>query len=624
MAKTSKTKAQKIRDMIFHILITLLIFIVAFLILVEHWAFTTWSNLKMEEIVYQLTNPIEGTAGDIMNSFYLEALLPAIIIAVAAGILFFWFLPKKVSVRKIHLNLIISLASLGLIIATVTVGFRTLDIGTWLKDRNSSSDFIEENYADPAKVSVTFPETKRNLIYIFLESMEMTYSDKKDGGAFKDNYIPELTQLAKNNEDFSGNSNQLNGGIAVNNTTWTIAAMFGQTSGLPLKLDVDSNSYKFQHFFPNMTALGDILQKQGYQQTLLVGSDVKFASRNVYFTDHGHYNLEDYYSMMAQGRIPQGYKVWWGFEDQKLFQFAKEDLTKIGNSGQPFNYTMLTVDTHFPDGYVCDLCRNDFGDNQYANVIACSSRQVTDFVAWAQQQSWYPNTTIVISGDHPTMDGDFCKDVPSSYQRKVYTCYINAAATPADPNRTRTYSTLDDFPTTIAALGAHIDGDRLGLGTNLFSSRDTLLEQDGLTKVNSEIAKNSNFMKKLASINKKDQKASELLRSVKVRYKTVPQADGSIAITAKGLSEVQKYITSLSIHIYNRNNTNQVVYLPAADNGDGTYTVIFNPNSGDLPKDDAYYFQAEITSDSVGKMMIGSRETLWPNTLKDLQRIKND
>ena len=58
--------------------------------------------------------------------------------------------------------------------------------------------------------------------------------------------------------------------------------------------------------------------------------------------------------------------------------------------------------------------------------MACSSKQVDEFVKWIQQQDFYENTTIVISGDHPTMDSDFCEDVDEDYTRKVYTTYINA------------------------------------------------------------------------------------------------------------------------------------------------------------------------------------------------------
>lgn len=48
---------------------------------------------------------------------------------------------------------------------------------------------------------------------------------------------------------------------------------------------------------------------------------------------------------------------------------------------------MLTVDTHFTDGYVCELCQNQY-DEQYSNVIACSSRQVSEFLDWIKQQDF--------------------------------------------------------------------------------------------------------------------------------------------------------------------------------------------------------------------------------------------
>ena len=107
--------------------------------------------------------------------------------------------------------------------------------------------------------------------------------------------------------------------------------------------------------------------------------------------------------------------MFWGMEDQKLFACAKEKLQELSSGEQPFNLTLLTVDTHFEDGYVCDLCQNEFGDNQYANVMACSSRQVNHFIKWIQEQPFYENTTIVLSGDHWTMDSDFCNDVSADY-----------------------------------------------------------------------------------------------------------------------------------------------------------------------------------------------------------------
>ena len=102
------------------------------------------------------------------------------------------------------------------------------------------STYIEDNYVDPATTTLTFPEKKRNLIYIFLESMEMSYSDRDSGGLFDESLIPELTELAKdtNNIDFAGKdqSTKLDGGNALKYSTWTMAGMWAATSGLPLKM----------------------------------------------------------------------------------------------------------------------------------------------------------------------------------------------------------------------------------------------------------------------------------------------------------------------------------------------------------------------------------------------------
>ena len=78
---------------------------------------------------------------------------------------------------------------------------------------------IEDNYVNPSQTTITFPEKKRNLIYIYLESMESTYSDKKDGGAYDHNFIPALTNLALDNINFS-NSDKLGGAYPTTGTTF--------------------------------------------------------------------------------------------------------------------------------------------------------------------------------------------------------------------------------------------------------------------------------------------------------------------------------------------------------------------------------------------------------------------
>jgi phosphoglycerol transferase len=52
---------------------------------------------------------------------------------------------------------------------------------------------------------------------------------------------------------------------------------------------------------------------------------------------------------------------------------------------------------------------------------------------------------------------------------------------------------MDMFPTTLAAMGCSIEGERLGLGTNLFSDLPTLSEEMGVETLNRELSKRSDY-----------------------------------------------------------------------------------------------------------------------------------
>ena len=506
------------------------------------WMFATWTNLSMDELVYHLTAPLDGTNTDMIWDYVRVCAVPTILVIFFLILILIAWRKKE----KVHLfRGIINLVALVGIIVMLGYTWTELGVGDYLKDQNTESKFIEDEYVDPTDVEVVFPEQKRNLIYIFLESMETTYSDVDDGGAFDENVIPELTEIAQTNEDFSGADPKLNGGYSLAGTTWTMGAMFAQTSGLPLNISISANDMDTQDsFFPGVTTLGDILSDAGYTQTLLIGSEAQFGGRKLYFQEHGNYEMEDYSYALENGLIPSDYKVWWGYEDQKLFEFAKEKLLQLSQGDEPFNLTMLTVDTHFEDGYVCEQCPTEY-DTQYSNVMACSSRQVGEFLKWIQQQDFYENTTIVISGDHPTMDSDYCAEIDQegNYDRRVFTAYINAAAYAQDQQE-RTYSTFDNFPTTLAALGVQIDGDRLGLGTNLFSGTKTLLEEFGNSKVNDELKKKSEFIEKISAVDKTND-------ALLIREGKMNGADADIDMTHVAEGYIPVAVTNVSDSIVN-------------------------------------------------------------------------
>lgn len=156
---------------------------------------------------------------------------------------------------------------------------------------------------------------------------------------------------------------------------------------------------------------------------------------------------------------------------------------------------MLTADTHHIGGYICSECEDIYGD-QYSNVIRCSSKHVTEFVQWIQEQPWYENTTIVLAGDYPSMAPDWFKDIEASgYTRKCYYTIVNPAIQ-LETQKSRKITTYDLFPTTFASLGVTFNNNRLGLGTNLYTQTPTLIEKLGYKKLDKELTRHSNYYDK--------------------------------------------------------------------------------------------------------------------------------
>ncbi|MGL5693606.1 MAG: LTA synthase family protein, partial [Peptostreptococcaceae bacterium] len=355
----------------------------------------------------------------------------------------------------------------------------------------STSTYFEDNYVDPRDVKMSFPEKKRNLIHIYLESIENSYLSKELGGYMDVNLMPELTELSKEGVSFSDND-KFGGPNQTYGSSWSVAGMVNMMGGIPLKIPMGQNSYgKSGSFLPGAITMGDILDAQGYNQTIMFGADADFGGLTTFFNTHGKYNIFDLKAAREKNLIPKNYKVWWGFEDDKLYEYAKDEITRLYKEDKPFNFVMETADTHFPDGYLSEKAENKF-DDQYANVIAYSTKEAVEFIKWIQSQPFYENTTIVITGDHLSMDKNFFKDFDPKYNRSVFNLILNA---PVDPVNTknREFAPFDFFPTILASMGIEIDGDKLGLGTNLFSNKKTLIEDQGIDNVEDGLGANSNY-----------------------------------------------------------------------------------------------------------------------------------
>lgn len=467
------------------------------------WGKQTFGDITPDQFLVNLKSPIAGTSSDIMVTAFEGPVFETAVLTM----LFSLFVCSRYRLMlrrgerlqvafgrlaRLVVSLVLAVAVLCGGVAYGVVRFQLVDI---YHAYVSDSSYIKDHYVDPRGVALTFPEQKRNLIHIYLESIENTYLSEELGGHMKTNLMPELSELAKEGVSFSHNPDTFGGPYQTVGSGWSVAGMVNMEMGLPLKIPMEGNSYgKSGKFLPGAVAIGDILNAHGYEQTLLFGSDSDFGGLTAFFQNHGDFNIMDYKAVKEQGKIPKDYNVWWGFEDDKLYAFAKEELTRLSQSGKPFHLDMETADTHFPDGFLSPNVKDQHG-SQYANVIAYSTAETVKFIRWIQQQDFYPNTTIVLTGDHWSMDQKFFQNFDKSYRRSIFNLILNAPVEAKKANG-RAYAPFDFYPTIIASLGVQIKGERLGLGTNLFSGEPTLIERDGVVKVNQELKERSNFYNK--------------------------------------------------------------------------------------------------------------------------------
>ncbi len=461
-----------------------------------NWYIGTYGSIGFSAILYTLTSDNGGVEANIIYSYILKALIPTLLISGVYFLLLWTVFKKEFWIKKIRIypmkTIYSSLLSFILSFSLIFGGISMVEFDEWVEAYTTPTLIYDNEYIDPSETAITFPENKRNLIYIFLESLETSFLSKELGGGSENNLIPELYELAKDNTNFSHN-NKVGGFPFVTNSNWTIAALVSQTSGVPLTVSIDRNLYgNDDDFLPGIITLNDILKDNGYYQTMMVGSESKYGGRYEYFTQHGLDKFYDLFTAREDGIIPEDYHVWWGMEDYYLFEYAKQELTEISKKDEPFAFSMLTVDTHFADGYLCNECGDDY-EEQYDNVISCSSKQVAAFVEWIQSQEFYENTTIIICGDHTSMDNEyFERNYDENYERHVYNCIINAPIE-TENSKNRIFTPFDMFPTTLAALGATIEGDRLGLGVNLYSDKQTLAEEYSFEIFNDEIGRSSDY-----------------------------------------------------------------------------------------------------------------------------------
>lgn len=447
------------------------------------WGFKNYPLQFQWNVFFVLAADTSGADSGTGKSILFGFVIPAIIVFALFKLVLCLSVKNEKKFMLIH-----RIAALCSFVASVSILFVAskmwiyLQIAKNILGKPVESEFYKENFISEENFRVIPPAQKRNLIYIFMESMEPGFTSAENGGLLRENLLPNIKKLAAENINF-GDRNVMRGGINLQGTSWTVAGLLSKTSAVPYFSPFAAKGGKKQ-CLPELKKLGDFLYEQDYNLVFSMGSKKQFENRDVVL-EQQHFEIHDIDWYKENNLLDKNYQVFWGFEDQKLYEFAKIELENLSSKDKPFVYSMLTVDTHFPDGYKCALCRENHKE-KIENVFECADFQLSDFIEWAKTQDWYENTTIVITGDHNYLDAPLNNFITRNSDltkkeiaagRRFLDIIINPVPELKNVEQNRRFSSFDVMPTVLEALGNKIEGEGIYLGRSLFSPKTTLVEK---------------------------------------------------------------------------------------------------------------------------------------------------
>lgn len=473
----------------------------AVLVGISLWVRRTFGVISIDQLISNL--PGGGGEGAGGSELVVNAVVTAILIPLAIVLILLFLVEKSRRALREHGILRGSRATWLRAIATVlavlvplggaallgaTIGLR--DYVSALTREAATGTSLADYYANPldsggsigqgelgavastgADDSAEMPNarvgTKRqNLILIYLESIEDSFSDDS---LFEKNML-EPVQEATEGWEAIPSLQQYDGG------GWTMSGIVSTQCGIPLRtagslsgpdeLNDLGIGKPVVSYLPGATCLGDVLSAAGYRNVFLGGADASFAGKGAFLKTHGYDEVLDLPHWLELGETEV--RDDWGLSDRRLFDHAKEEVSRLHAADEPFNLTMLSLDTH-EGPRVYDYC--DWNtETAMTSITFCSMQQVSEFVKYLGDEGVLEDTAVVLMGDHQKMiaqGGSFFDELNDRADRSIFNrVWAPGGASFAEPE-------IDQFsmyPTLLELVGIAVPDHRAGIGVSALAA----------------------------------------------------------------------------------------------------------------------------------------------------------
>jgi len=312
--------------------------------------------------------------------------------------------------------------------------------------------------------TATFETAPRNVVVLYLESVERTYLDE----TLFPGLTPNLSALETQALSFT-NINQVTG------TEWTIAGMTAGLCGIPLVAPNGNSMSRVDQFLPGATCIGDLLDGADFNLTYMGGADLEFAGKGLFFASHSFDTIQG--SKELDWALPdKSYETWWGLYDDTLYSLVTQRFDELAAMDDPFGLFLLTLDTHSPDGHMaraCDGIVYQDGSNAMLNAVHCADKMAGAFIRHILESDAGENTVLLVASDHLAMPNDATHLLEAGTRRNLVMFFGPDVRAQLNP---RPGSTLDIGPTLLNLMGADIQGH--GFGRDLTAAPPTLSEME--------------------------------------------------------------------------------------------------------------------------------------------------
>ena len=296
----------------------------------------------------------------------------------------------------------------------------------------------------------------KNLVYIILESTELTFLDQK----LFPGLLPNLLHFRESAQSFENMS-------MAHNARITFGAMYSAMTGSYLT-PAHAKGWWNPNITSSFSSLSKVLHNAGYEQHFLIGHSGDFAGMENFIID------QQYDSFWSGIDCEKRTSTWeYCVRDSAVFRQAWRTFQKLAEKNTPFNITLLTTDAHAPHGFYSPEEPAYPYPSAYPklyNAMYASDHALGDFIKKIKDHPKYKDTCIVITSDHLAHYYAACTDILQQSSRRRLLFLIDNSSVKSWKADVPAL-TFDIAPTILDSMGVK-HNYRFPLGESLYQNPD--------------------------------------------------------------------------------------------------------------------------------------------------------